>query len=102
IGRPGLLVEVAPQSVRDVVVGEPLLRDASVPVVQTSRLGLELVQQGDVIRVVRGGGGGGGLERGGGRRTWARGVVGHHQTVLAQRRAAGVHSGRGSPTSQAL
>ena len=49
IGRPGLLVEVAPKPVRDVVVGEPLLGDLGVAVVEPARLGLELVQQGTFV-----------------------------------------------------
>ena len=50
VGRPGLLVEVAPEPVRDVVVGEPLLGDLRVAVVQAGGLGLELVEEGDVVR----------------------------------------------------
>ncbi|MEJ7695806.1 MAG: hypothetical protein WKF78_04080 [Candidatus Limnocylindrales bacterium] len=41
IRGPGLLVEVAPQAVRDEVVGEPLLRDLRVAVVQAGGFGLE-------------------------------------------------------------
>ena len=37
VRRPRLLVEVAPEAVRDVVVGEPLLGDPGVAVVQPSR-----------------------------------------------------------------
>ena len=44
-GGPRILVEVAPQPIRDVVVREPLLRHARVTVVQPARLGLELDQE---------------------------------------------------------
>src|SRR6185436_5027003 len=46
VGRPRLLVEVAPEAVRDVVVGEPLLRDLRVAVVEAGSFGLELHEQG--------------------------------------------------------
>ena len=49
VGRPGLLVEVAPEPVRDVVVGEPLLGDLGVAVVQPARLGLQLHQQRPIV-----------------------------------------------------
>ena len=49
VGRPGLLVEVAPEPVRDVVVGEPLLGDLGVAVVEAARLGLELDEQGLLV-----------------------------------------------------
>ena len=45
VGRPRLLVEVAPEAVRDELVGEPLLGDLGVPVVQAAGLGLEFVEQ---------------------------------------------------------
>ena len=45
VGRPGFLVEVPAQPVRDVVVGEPLLGDLRVAVVQAGRLGLELDEE---------------------------------------------------------
>ena len=49
VGRPWLLVEVAPEPVRDEVVGEPLLGDLRVPVVEAGGLGLELVEQRAVV-----------------------------------------------------
>ena len=48
VGRPGLLVEVTAEAVRDEVVGEPLLRDLGVTVVQAAGLRLELLEQGHV------------------------------------------------------
>ena len=42
---PRLLVEVAPQPVRDVVVGEPFLGDGRVTVVQAAASGCQLVQR---------------------------------------------------------
>ena len=44
VGRPRLLVEVAPQPIGDVVVREPLLGDLGVAVVEATRLGLEFVE----------------------------------------------------------
>src|SRR5829696_5689836 len=45
VRRPRLLVEVAPQPVGDVFVGEPLLGDLEVAVEESSCLHLELVEQ---------------------------------------------------------
>ena len=47
VGRPRLLVEVASEPIRDVVVGEPLLGDLLVAVEQAAGLGLELEEEGD-------------------------------------------------------
>ena len=83
VGRPGLLVEVAPEPVRDVVVGEPLLGDLRVAVVEARGLGLELVEEGAIVL--------GRVASGGGSRVRIRQSA---SSVLAPRRAAGVHSGR--------
>ena len=49
VGRPGLPVEVTAEPVRDVVVGEPLLGDLRVAVVEAGGLRLELIEEGDVV-----------------------------------------------------
>ena len=51
VGRPRLLVEVAPEPVRDVVVGEPFLGDRGVAVEEPAGLGLEFVEQGSLVVV---------------------------------------------------
>jgi hypothetical protein len=43
---PRLLVEVAPEAVRDVVVGEPLFRDREVPIDELGDGRLDLGEQG--------------------------------------------------------
>ncbi len=80
VGRPGLLVEVAPQAVGDVVVGEPLLGDLGVAVVQAARLGLEFVEERALVVIGR---------RRGGRREFDG-----HLGNLGPWRAEGAHTGQ--------
>ena len=46
VRRPWILVEVAAEAIRDVIVREPLLGDLRVPVIEASSFGLELEQEG--------------------------------------------------------
>ena len=82
IGRPRLLVEVAPEPVRDVVVGEPLLGDPGVAVVEAAASGSSSWRSARSSWVW--------LSRGWGQARRRRSA----SSVPIRRRAEGVHSGR--------